>query len=212
MQNKVADLRQEYSSRELSEDDIDQNPFKQFGLWFNEAVECKILEPNVMALATVKPNGNPACRIVLLKGYDENGFVFFTNYNSEKGIDIENNPFAALTFLWLDLERQVRIEGSVEKIAGEESDAYFNSRPEGSRLGTWASPQSQPISKKELLDKNAAIEKKYEGMQIPRPPYWGGYIVKPEMLEFWQGRPSRLHDRIAYYKAGNDWRIERLAP
>jgi len=213
MNNKVAELRQEYSTRELSEDQVNSDPLKQFDIWFKEAVECKLPEPNIMSLATVTHEGKPSCRIVLLKGYDERGFVFFTNYTSKKSIDLQEHPYAALTFLWLDMERQVRIEGGVEKIAESESDTYFNSRPAGSRIGAWASPQSQPISKTELLDNERDFEQKFAGIEIPRPPFWGGYLVKPEMIEFWQGRPNRLHDRIVYTKSSNtSWKIERIAP
>jgi|SRR6185437_1645336 len=208
----IADLRREYALHELSEADVDIDPFKQFGLWFQEALDCEIKDTNAMSIATVDKNGKPSCRIVLLKGFSNKGFVFFTNYESHKGKDLAENPLAALMFYWHGLERQVRIEGRVEKISDIESDDYFNSRPEGSKIGAWASPQSQPISDRELIDSERDFLQKYAGKQIPRPPYWGGYIVKPEMIEFWQGRPNRLHDRIVYKMAGTAWKIERLAP
>jgi len=209
---KIADLRREYALKELSEADVDRDPIKQFGTWFNEAMDCEIKDANAMSLATADKNGRPSCRIVLIKGFDVNGFVFFTNYQSHKGNDLDENPFAALTFYWQGLERQIRIEGAVEKISAVDSDDYFNSRPEGSKVGAWASPQSQPISNMELLDNERDFQQKYRGHEIPRPPYWGGYIVKPEMMEFWQGRPNRMHDRIVYKKTGPNWKIERLAP
>ena len=209
---KIADLRREYALRELTESDVDKDPIKQFGVWFNAAMDCEIKDANAMSLATADKNGRPSCRIVLIKGFDDNGFVFFTNYLSHKGHNLEENPFAALTFYWQGLERQVRIEGPVEKISASDSDYYFNSRPEGSKIGAWSSPQSQPISDRELLDNERDFKQKYAGHEIPRPPYWGGYIVKPEMMEFWQGRPNRMHDRIVYQKAGNSWSINRLAP
>jgi pyridoxamine 5'-phosphate oxidase len=212
MQGNIAHLRQEYSRRELSEKHIQVDPLKQFDLWFKEALECKIVEPNIMSLATVNAEAKPSCRIVLLKGYDERGFVFFTNYTSHKGNDLEQNENAALTFLWLDLERQVRIEGKASKISDAESDAYFKSRPVGSRIGAWTSPQSQPINKEELIEREQEFAKTYDGSDIPRPPFWGGYVVKPELIEFWQGRPNRLHDRIQYTKDGTSWHIERLGP
>ncbi len=208
----ITDLRKEYSKRELSESDVNPDPIIQFETWFNEALDSEMNEPNAMALATVDEKGKPSCRIVLLKGFDTEGFVFFTNYLSKKGTDISQNPQAAITFFWHGLERQVRIEGKVEKIPQRDSDLYFELRPEGSKIGAWTSPQSQPISKRELLDNQREFEQKYNGTTVPRPPYWGGYIIVPEMIEFWQGRPSRLHDRIVYQKTGNSWAIQRIAP
>ena len=208
----IADLRKDYSTRELSESDVNPDPILQFEAWFSEALDSEINEPNAMALATVDAHGKPSCRIVLLKGFDAEGFVFFTNYLSRKGSDISQNPQAAITFFWHGLERQVRIEGKVEKIPEQDSDLYFELRPEGSKIGAWTSPQSQPISKRELLDNQREFEQKYNGITVPRPPYWGGYIIVPEMIEFWQGRPSRLHDRIVYQKKGNNWTIQRIAP
>ena len=209
---KIADLRREYALRELSEADVDPDPIKQFGLWFKEARDCNIEDANAMSLATADRQGKPSCRIVLIKGFDEKGFVFFTNYQSQKGKDLEGNPVAALMFYWHALERQVRIDGRVEKISDIESEDYSNSRPEGSKIGAWSSPQSQLVSRTELLDNQRDFQQKYAGQQIPRPPFWGGYVVKPEMIEFWQGRPNRLHDRIVYQKTGNSWTIQRLAP
>jgi pyridoxamine 5'-phosphate oxidase len=212
MHHKIADLRQEYTNRDLTEQNVDPNPISQFNLWFHEAMECQVKEPNAMSLATANKNGRPSCRIVLLKAFNEDGFIFFTNYSSNKGADLEENPFAALTFLWLDLERQVRIEGRVEKISEAESDDYFHSRPYASRVGAWASPQSKPVTRRELIDNERDFAQKFNGEAIPRPPYWGGYIVVPDMIEFWQGGAARLHDRIVYNKTPEGWRIERLAP
>jgi pyridoxamine 5'-phosphate oxidase len=212
MHHKVAELRQEYTNRDLSEQTVDSNPIEQFNLWFHEAMECQVKEPNAMSLSTANKNGRPSCRIVLLKAFNEDGFVFFTNYSSNKGVDLDENPFAALTFLWLDLERQVRIEGRVEKIPEAESDDYFYSRPYASRIGAWASPQSKPVTRRELIDNERDFAQKFNGDAIPRPHHWGGYIVIPDMIEFWQGGAARLHDRIVYYKTPEGWRIERLAP
>jgi pyridoxamine 5'-phosphate oxidase len=208
----VADLRQNYTQQQLGEELVDPDPIVQFDKWFSEAMECKVREPNAMTLATADSSGQPHARIVLLKGYDERGFVFFTNYQSLKGHDLEVNPKAALVFLWLQMERQVRITGSVEKTSIEESEAYFHSRPEGSRLGAVASPQSQPITKAELVQRQLQLEEQFTGKEIPRPEHWGGYRIIPQTIEFWQGRPNRLHDRIQYTREGEDWKIERLAP
>jgi len=208
----IADLRKEYSTRELSESDVNPDPILQFEGWFNEALDSEINEPNVMALATVDEKGKPSCRIVLLKGFDAEGFVFFTNYLSKKGADLGQNPNAAITFFWQGLERQVRIEGKVEKIPERDSDLYFELRPEGSKIGAWSSPQSQPISQRELLDNQREFAQKFNGTTVPRPSFWGGYILKPDIIEFWQGRPNRLHDRIVYQKSGDSWAIQRVAP
>jgi pyridoxamine 5'-phosphate oxidase len=186
----------------------------QFKTWWQQVLNSKITEPNAMTLATASVDGVPAARIVLLKDFDNNGFVFYTNYQSYKGLQLEENPKACLVFFWKELERQVRIVGLVNKVATEESDAYFHSRPEGSQLGAWTSPQSQVIESREWLDlKYQEIVREKSGKTIARPPHWGGYLVKPVMMEFWQGRPSRLHDRIQYtLQESGEWKIERLAP
>lgn len=210
----IADIRKDYKLKSLSENDVAADPIEQFGRWWNEAVQSELEEVNAMTLATATANGRPAARIVLLKDYNEEGFVFFTNYESHKGEEMKDNPHAALVFFWAALERQVRIEGTVEKVPAEESDAYFVSRPRGSRIGAWASPQSKVISGREVVEKNVtAMEQQFGEGDIPRPQHWGGYRVKPLLIEFWQGRPSRLHDRILYTadEAGK-WKIERLAP
>ena len=214
MNISVADLRQNYTSGELSEENANRDPIKQFQIWFEQAVASEIPEPNAMTLATCTKDGKPSARIVLLKQFDDRGFVFFTNYTSNKGKELENNPQAALVFLWKQLERQVRIQGSVVKISGEESDQYFNSRPEASRLGAWVSQQSQVIPNREVLEDNfAQLQQQYQGKEIPRPNYWGGFRVMPTEIEFWQGRPSRLHDRLRYrQQEDGSWLRERLAP
>ena len=209
----IADIRKDYKLQSLHENEVAANPTEQFTTWWNEAISSNIDEVNAMTLATSSTNGKPDARIVLLKGYDENGFVFFTNYQSRKAQELAANPFATLVFFWKELERQVRIEGTVEKIAAADSDAYFNSRPVGSRIGAWASPQSTVISDRNLLEENVKqLELQYADGNIPRPEHWGGYVVKPTQVEFWQGRSSRLHDRIRYKLNNNSWIIERLAP
>jgi pyridoxamine 5'-phosphate oxidase len=209
----IASLRLSYSQNELLEKNVLPNPFKQFGNWFDEALNAQVLEPNAMHASTIS-NGKPHGRIVLLKGFDENGFVFFTNYESNKGKQIEENNFASLTFFWGDLERQVRIEGKIEKVSAEESDEYHHSRPRGSQIGAWVSNQSSVIEGRKVLeDRLLALEKQFENTDvIPRPPHWGGYRVIADKIEFWQGRPNRLHDRILYSKLANEWKIERLSP
>ena len=214
MSRSIADIRKDYMLHSLSEKDVAPNPIDQFTRWWDDALNSEIDEVNAMTLATVTAEGFPSARIVLLKGYTEDGFVFFTNYESHKGKELAQNPRACLVFFWKVLERQVRIEGNVEKISAEESEAYFQSRPIGSRIGAWASPQSTVISGREVIENNVVeLEKKYANTPIPRPEHWGGYIVKPVNIEFWQGRSSRLHDRILY-TAQKDllWKIERLAP
>jgi pyridoxamine 5'-phosphate oxidase len=211
----IADIRKEYKLRELSEDSIAQDPLEQFDRWWNEATASGIDEVNAMTLATISADGLPDARIVLLKGYDPAGFVFFTNYESRKGKELGVHPVATLVFFWKELERQVRIGGRVEKIDPGESDAYFHTRPRGSRLGAWASPQSDAIPGREVLDENLKkLEEKFREGAIPRPPHWGGYRVIPDVMEFWQGRPSRLHDRLQYTRPGaaSGWIITRLAP
>lgn len=210
----ISSIRREYMRESLSESDVHSDPFRQFDRWWEEVLKADIDEVNAMSLSTVSAAGFPGSRIVLLKGYDDNGFVWFTNYESRKGQDLAENPRASLLFFWKELERQVRIEGFCERVSSEESDAYFNSRPEGSRIGAWASPQSRPIESREILDLNlAAISEKFSDTPIYRPPHWGGYRLKPVAMEFWQGRPSRLHDRIRYDRSDDQgWKITRLAP
>ncbi len=214
MNNPLPSLRQNYTKGELLENEINPNPFNQFHLWLEDAINSPEKEPNAMTIATLDKEKKPTARIVLLKNLDERGFVFFTNYDSDKGQQLTINPVASLVFWWAELERQVRVEGVVEKIKANESDEYFSLRPLGSQLGAWASPQSQVITSREILDNNLQIiEKKYQGKTIPRPPHWGGLRVIPHRFEFWQGRSNRLHDRISYHLTDiNSWKIERLAP
>jgi pyridoxamine 5'-phosphate oxidase len=209
----IADLRREYARARLDEATVDPNPVAEFGRWFDEALKAKVLEANAMTLATVGRDGVPSARIVLLKGIDERGFVFFTDYRSRKGEELKHNPQAALVFYWPELERQVRVTGRTETISREDSEAYFRTRPRGSRIGAWASHQSRVIPDRELLEKQVAeAERKYPGDEVPLPPYWGGLRLTPDAIEFWQGRESRLHDRIRYVRDGGEWRIERLSP
>lgn len=213
-QPSIADLRKEYALHSLSEKEVAAHPITQFTTWWQQALQANLEEVNAMALATLSKSGYPESRIVLLKGYDEQGFVFYTNYESAKGLQLKNHPQCSLLFFWKELERQIRITGIATPISAAESDTYFHSRPIGSQLGAWASPQSQVVAQKEWLEENyAALEKKYQGENnIPRPPHWGGYRVAPERIEFWQGRPSRMHDRICYTRQDASWIIERLAP
>jgi len=211
--SSIAHIRKEYKLESLSESSISQDPMVQFDKWWLEAVASEIDEVNAMTLATASNDGIPSARIVLLKGYDKSGFVFFTNYNSFKGQQLLENPRACLVFFWKELERQVRVTGLVEKIADQDSDEYFNSRPEGSKVGSWASPQSQVIQSREWLESiRDKMQAQFHNKTIPRPSHWGGYLVRPINMEFWQGRPSRLHDRIQYDYANGKWIIERLAP
>lgn len=207
----IADLRQSYEKGILLEKDSKASPFEQFGLWFDQALEQNVPEPTTMTLATADSQGRPSARIVLLKGFDEAGFVFYTNYNSRKGQDLAVQPWASLNFFWQPLERQVRINGLIAKVSAQESDDYFHSRPLGSRLGAWVSAQSQPTTLAALEANTAAVQQKY-GDQPPRPPHWGGYRLAPEYFEFWQGRPSRLHDRLTYQRSGTSWALERISP
>jgi pyridoxamine 5'-phosphate oxidase len=209
----ASSLRQEYTSAGLDKADVDPDPIVQFDEWFENAVEADLYEPNAMILATATNDGKPSARTVLLKGYDERGFVFYTNYEGRKAKEIEANPACALLFYWGELERQVRIEGRATRLSGQESDAYFASRPPGSRLGAWASEQSHPVEDRSILEERVrALQAEYEGREIPRPPFWGGYRIEPDTIEFWQGRENRLHDRIVYYRSGRGWKIVRLQP
>jgi pyridoxamine 5'-phosphate oxidase len=209
----IADLRRNYTQAGLLEADIESNPYQQFKLWFEQAVAANLVEPNAMTLATVTVEGKPSARIVLLKGFDDRGFVFYTNYNSQKGVELQKCPHAALVFLWQDLERQVRIEGKIELVSAAEATAYFHSRPVGSQLGAWASEQSSIIEDRSILEHRLQeLTTEYLDQEIPKPPHWGGFRVVPQEIEFWQGRPNRLHDRIRYQLVASDWRIARLAP
>ena len=210
----IADIRRDYRLQSLSEEDVAPSALQQFAAWWNDVLASEIVEPNAMTLATASSDGLPSARIVLLKGFDENGFVFFTNYNSFKALQLLENPRACLVFFWKELERQVRIIGVIEKISAAESDEYFNSRPEGSRIGAIASPQSQVIENREWLEGRVhEMSGQLSGKEIQRPDHWGGYRVRPAIIEFWQGRANRLHDRIQYTLSDDgNWKIERLAP
>ena len=212
--NSLADIRKDYKMQTLDEAEAEADPIRQFDKWWQDALSSSIEEVNAFTLATAAPDGKPSARIVLLKGYDEKGFVFFTNYTSNKGNELSKNPLVYMVFFWKELERQVRIEGVAEKVSSEESDSYFASRPAGSRIGAWASPQSTVIENRSVIEKNVLrYQQKFEGQPVPRPGHWGGYRVKPRLIEFWQGRPSRLHDRLQYtLQEENGWKIERLAP
>lgn len=214
MDTSVADLRKEYTFQGLNETDAHSNPFEQFKAWFDQALAAQLPEPNAMTIATATSDGKPSARMVLLKDYDERGFVFFSNYESHKGQQLEENPWGAIVFWWAELERQVRIEGPVEKTSPPESDIYFHSRPQGSQLGAWVSNQSQVIDSREVLEQRLQqLKQEYENKEIPRPPHWGGFRVIPTEIEFWQGRPSRLHDRLLYRRRDDgSWRIQRLSP
>ncbi len=209
----LADMRRDYRQRDLTETDVDADPFRQFSLWMNQAIEAQMPEPNAMTLATATPDGTPSARIVLLKGVDTAGFVFYTNYESDKGQQIALNPRVALVFLWVDLERQVRVEGTASLMNAAESDAYFQTRPLGSQLGAWASHQSRVIPSRALLEQRLQeLQTQFAEQTVPRPPNWGGYRVTPRSIEFWQGRRNRLHDRIRYTLQEDSWHIERLSP
>jgi len=213
LKKNIADIRKDYKLHSLLEVEVDPDPIIQFQKWWDEAMVSNIDEPNAMTLATSTSSGKPSARIVLLKGLNPEGFIFFTNYESRKGNDLKENPNASLVFFWKELERQVRIEGSVKKLSEKESDEYFVLRPEQSRIGAWSSPQSQVIKSRQSLEE---MFEKYTHLftdgTILRPPHWGGYIVKPILVEFWQGRPNRLHDRLQYTFSNDEWKIERLAP
>ena len=212
-QEMIQNLRQDYRAAELTEKEVDKNPIKQFEKWFSAALDAQLYEPNAMTLATADKTGKPNARIVLLKGFDEEGFSFYTNYLSAKGKELKKNPQACLVFFWAELERQVRIEGKVEKLDKEASEKYFHSRPQASQIGAIASPQSQIISDRTILEKKVEeLTSTYKDKTIPKPAHWGGYIVKPMSIEFWQGRRSRLHDRIKYDLVNGKWQVNRLAP
>lgn len=209
----VQNLRHDFTKAALEKASARRDPFEQFALWIGEAVEKNLHEPNAMTLSTATPDGFPSSRVVLLRGFDQSGFTFFTNYDSRKGAEIAANPRAALLFYWAPIEKQVRLEGLIEKISEKASDEYFASRPRESRIGAWTSPQSQPIENRRALEeKYAELGERFASGEIERPPNWGGYVLKPVRFEFWQGRASRLHDRLLYTKSGTSWQIERLAP
>ena len=209
----IADLRKDYSRASLSETDANPDPIELFSKWFGEAISAQVPEANAMSVSTATADGRPSSRILLIKEFDQRGFTFFTNYESRKGCELDSNPFAALLFYWIELERQVRIEGRVERISDEENDAYYNSRPVKSRLGAIASAQSRPVASREVLEARVQEVEKQYGDHPVRPPHWGGYRLVPDYVEFWQGRPSRLHDRIAYTRqADGSWQLQRLQP
>lgn len=210
--NNLKNMRLNYEQGQLLESNLEMNPFELFRKWFDQAVEAKIIEPNAMTIATATKEGIPSARVVLLKGFDETGFVFYTNYHSRKGKELNDNPFAAILFWWREFERQIRIEGKIEKISRKESEEYFNQRPLKSRYGTLASEQSEIIENREVLEKRFADLEKQYGANPPTPENWGGYKLIPAKFEFWQGRTSRLHDRICYHKENNNWKIFRLQP
>jgi pyridoxamine 5'-phosphate oxidase len=210
---KIADLRQDYRYQALLESDVSADPFQQFQLWFDQAVAAELPEPNAMTLATVTADGRPAARMVLLKGCSPEGFVLYTNYHSRKGQELAQTPYAALVFWWAELERQVRVEGKIYRVSDAETEAYFHSRPRGSQIGAWASEQSEVICDRNILQTRLhALEQQYQDRPIPRPPHWGGYRLTPNLIEFWQGRPNRLHDRLCYRLIDQQWKIERLSP
>lgn len=213
MMDQIAKIRKNYSFSALDEKEIDPNPIAQFRKWFDQAVHSEVNEPNAMHLATISNDGRPSGRVVLLKGLDEKGFSFYTNYQSNKGKELEQHPACCLTFFWPELERQVRIEGVTERLDEATSEKYFHSRPRGSQIGAWASPQSAVIKNRSILEERVSdLEKKYGEGLIPKPKQWGGYLVKPFLIEFWQGRPDRLHDRIRYLLNETSWEYRRLAP
>ncbi|PVY40685.1 pyridoxamine 5'-phosphate oxidase [Pontibacter virosus] len=214
LQHDIASIRKNYSRQALTEESVSNNPLDQFKGWLNEAILSEVLEPTALVLSTVSADCRPSARVVLLKEVSSDGFVFFTNYDSRKGQDLAERPLGSITFFWAELERQVRIEGTIEKVAADVSDTYFHSRPRGSQIGAWASPQSREINSREELERaEAKYEKDFASLDmVPRPQHWGGYVLKPEYIEFWQGRPNRLHDRIVFERADDQWSRKRLAP
>lgn len=214
MSGNIQLIRKEYTIASLDPSDVSTNPLDQFTKWFNEALSAEVHEPNAMVVSTVNTSGAPSARVVLLKGLENGGFTFYTNYKSQKGKELEKSHLGCITFFWAELERQVRIEGTIEKVSAEESDAYFSVRPRGSQIGAWVSNQSEVIASREVLEqKQIEIEAKFDGQTVPRPAHWGGYKLTPNKIEFWQGRPNRLHDRVLYtLLPSNAWKIERLSP
>lgn len=213
VRNYINTVRRDFASKPLSKSDLNENPMEQFATWMEEAVNAQILDPYAMCLSTVNSAGKPSSRIVYWRDVSEDGFVLYTNYNSRKGIEIAANPYVALNFHWSELDRQIRIEGPIKKVSQENSDAYWATRPRESRIGAWASAQSSIVSTPGQVQNSVKeLEEKYKDVEIPRPAHWGGYVVIPERLEFWQGRPSRLHDRFVYIKSGNGWIMEQLSP
>lgn len=209
----IAKLHRDYPDKQLLEKTTPRDPFRLFRLWFQQTLHANLIDPNAMAVTTVSASGKPSSRMVLLRGLDKQGFVFFTNYESRKGRELKSRPYASLLFFWPELGRQVRVEGTVKKVSSRESEDYFASRPKGSQLSAWASDQSQVVLNREVLEKRmAALEKKYQGLKVPRPAHWGGYRVFPQVIEFWSGRRNRLHDRLSYKKTGKGWVRQRLAP
>lgn len=213
MDEKLIALRRDYLTATLDEADVSPNPFEQFGIWMEQALAADVLDVEAMALATASSDGTPSARVVLLRGYDDRGFSFYTNYESSKGIDLAANPKCALVFHWREIERQVRVQGVAKRVSDEESEKYFATRPRGSQLGAWASQQSAVLNNRQELEQHwQALDAEHADCEIPRPTFWGGYRVVPEMMEFWQGRRSRLHDRLRYSRRRDGWKIERLAP
>ncbi|NUM50811.1 MAG: pyridoxamine 5'-phosphate oxidase [Flavobacteriales bacterium] len=213
LRNYINSIRRDFMQRELNESSVEKMPIKQFAQWMAEAVDAQILDPHAMVIATANSNGKPSVRTVYIRDFNESGIIFYTNFNSRKGKELAENVDCSVLFLWEEVERQIRIEGKAEKVAEEISDAYFASRPRESQIGAWASQQSEKIkSREELEKKQKEYSQQFEGKEVPRPPHWGGYIIKPEYFEFWQGRPNRLHDRIVYEKKHSLWEIYRLNP
>jgi pyridoxamine 5'-phosphate oxidase len=212
-QQRIGQIRRDFAKEELRESVVKENPIRQFSEWFDQALKTDLLDVNAMSLSTVSEEGIPSSRIVLLKGIDEHGFQFYTNYNSRKGRELQQNPHAALCLYWAPLERQIRIEGKVEKLGRKQSRDYFHQRPRLSQLGAWASEQSSRIESRSALEEQfRSIKHKFEGEEVPLPDFWGGFLLSPNRIEFWQGRPGRLHDRICYEKAGTEWNVFRLSP